>query len=91
MPSLWLLDLSHNMIEMLPEIFNPEELYYGELILNNNHLKCIPDNLTRLKNIEYLSLQHNKLLYLPAIVFRKQAKINVDHNPYLSYTIMNTQ
>ncbi|XP_050536907.1 leucine-rich repeat-containing protein 28-like [Daktulosphaira vitifoliae] len=91
MSSLWLLDLSHNMIERLPEIFYPDELYYGEIILNNNNLKCVPDNLTRLKNIEYISLHHNKLLYLPALVFRKEAKINVDHNPYLSYMIMNTQ
>ncbi|XP_027848888.2 leucine-rich repeat and IQ domain-containing protein 4-like isoform X2 [Aphis gossypii] len=84
MPSLWLLDLSHNEIETLPEIY-PDGLYYGEILLNGNKLISVPDNLGRLKNIEYLSLAHNKLLYVPAVAFRSEASINVDHNPFLNY------
>lgn len=84
MPSLWLLDLSHNEIETLPEVY-PDGLYYGEILLNGNKLISVPDNLGRLKNIEYLSLAHNKLLYVPAVAFRSEASINVDHNPFLNY------
>lgn len=90
MQSLWLLDLSHNEIEELPEI-HPENLYLGEILLNGNKLICVPDNLARLKNIEYLSLTHNKLLYMPAVIFRTGAKIKVDHNPFLNYVPMNTK
>ncbi|XP_050435959.1 leucine-rich repeat and death domain-containing protein 1-like [Adelges cooleyi] len=89
MRSLWLLNLSHNAIETLPEINNPEELYFGEILLDNNKLICVPDNLARLKNIEYLSLNHNKLLYVPAVVFRNEAKIKLDHNPFLNYMVIN--
>lgn len=84
MPSLWLLDLSHNEIETLPEVY-PDKLYYGEILLNGNKLISVPDNLSRLKNIEYLSLSHNKLLYAPAVAFRTEANINMDHNPFLNY------
>lgn len=88
MRSLWLLDLSYNEIETLPEI-QPEELYFGEILLNDNKLVCVPDNLGRLKNIEYLSLTRNKLLYMPAVTFRAEAKIKVDYNPFLNYVPMN--
>ncbi|XP_060843514.1 leucine-rich repeat and death domain-containing protein 1-like [Rhopalosiphum padi] len=84
MPSLWLLDLSHNEIQTLPEVY-PDGLYYGEILLNGNKLISVPDNLSRLKNIEYLSLAHNKLLYAPAVAFRSEANINIDHNPFLNY------
>uniref|UniRef100_A0A2S2Q8K5 Leucine-rich repeat-containing protein 28 n=2 Tax=Sipha flava TaxID=143950 RepID=A0A2S2Q8K5_9HEMI len=87
MRSLWLLDLSHNEIETLPEI-DPEGLYFGEILLHNNKLLCVPDNLCRLKNIEYLSLTHNRLLYVPAVIIRTEAKIKVDHNPFLAYVPM---
>jgi len=90
MRSLWLLDLSNNKIEILPEI-HPEEMYLGEILLNGNKLISVPDNLGRLKNIEYLSLTHNKLLYMPAVIFRPEAKVNVDHNPFLNYVPMNTK
>lgn len=88
MRSLWLLDLTYNEIEMLPEV-QPEELYFGEILLDGNKLVCVPDNLGHLKNIEYLSLTHNKLLYLPAVIFRPEAKIKVDHNPFLNYVPIN--
>lgn len=88
MRSLWLLDLTHNEIEMLPEI-QPEELYFGEILLDGNKLVCVPDNLAHLKNIEYLSLTHNNLLYMSAVIFRPEAKIKVDHNPFLNYVPMN--
>lgn len=84
MPSLWLLDLSHNEIETLPEVY-PDRLYYGEILLNGNKLISVPDNLGCLKNLEYLSLANNKLLYAPAVAFRPEAKINMDHNPFLNY------
>ncbi|KAL4147930.1 hypothetical protein QTP88_002254 [Uroleucon formosanum] len=84
MPSLWLLDLSHNEIETLPEVY-PDRLYYGEILLNGNKLISVPDNLSHLKNIEYLSLAHNRLLYAPAVPFRPEANINMDHNPFLNY------
>ncbi|VVC34883.1 Hypothetical protein CINCED_3A019989 [Cinara cedri] len=88
MQSLWLLDLSHNEIETLPEIY-PEQLYLGEIYLNGNRLICVPDNLARLKNIEYLSLTHNNLLYVPAVIFREEATVKVDHNPFLNYVPLN--
>lgn len=88
MQSLWLLDLSHNEIETLPEIY-PEQLYLGEIYLNGNRLICVPDNLARLKHIEYLSLTHNNLLYVPAVIFREEAIVNVDHNHLLNYVPMN--
>jgi len=90
MRSLWLLDLSDNEIETLPEI-QPEELYFGEILLNGNKLISVPDNLGNLKNIEYLSLTHNKLLYMPAVLFKPEAKVNVDHNPFLNHVPMNTK
>lgn len=88
MQSLWLLDLSHNEVETLPEIY-PEQLYLGEIYLNGNRLICVPDNLARLKNIEYLSLTHNNLLYVPAVIFREEAMVKVDHNPFLNHVPMN--
>lgn len=88
MRSLWLLDLSDNEIQTLPEI-HPEELYLGELLLNGNKLISVPDNLGSLKNVEYLSITHNKLLYMPAVSFRNEAKIKVDHNPFLNYVPIN--
>lgn len=90
MRSLWLLDLSNNRIETLPSI-RPEELYLGEIILNNNKLLCVPDNIGRLKNIEYLSLDRNRLLYMPAVIFRSEAHVKVDHNPFLNYVPMNNK
>lgn len=90
MRSLWLLDLSHNKIESLPEIC-PEGLYLGEVLLNGNKLISVPDNLARLKNVEYLSLTHNRLLYMPAVAFKPEARIIVDHNPFLNYVPMNTK
>lgn len=88
MRSLWLLDLTYNEIEMLPEV-QPDELYFGEILLDGNKLVRVPDNLGQLRNIEYLSLTHNKLLYMPAVIFRPEAKIKVDHNPFLNYMPMN--
>lgn len=88
MRSLWLLDLSYNEIETLPEIHH-DESYLGELLLDGNRLICVPDSLSRLKNVEYLSLTHNRLLYVPAVNFRVEAKIKVDHNPFLNYVPIN--
>lgn len=90
MRSLWLLDLSDNEIETLPEI-QPDELYLGEILLNGNKLISVPDNLAQLKNIEYLSLTHNRLLYVPAVIFKPEATISVDNNPFLNYVPMNTK
>lgn len=88
MPSLWLLDLSHNEIETLPEI-RPEGLYLGEILLNHNKLICVPDNLAHLENVEYISLTHNSLLYIPAVTFKSKTTIKVDHNPFLNYVPIN--
>lgn len=74
----------------------PEQLYachaLQEIVLDKNLLLCIPRALVTLAHLNFLSLSNNNLLYLPAMPFTSNVKLNIAANPnlnYLSFPLLN--
>ncbi|XP_048739714.2 uncharacterized protein LOC125654015 [Ostrea edulis] len=80
-PHLHTLDLSHNLLETLPESFGLQ-FHIRTLILRNNKLKSLPQSFVHLVKLEKIDLSNNLLKELPQDIGKMEAikKVNVSGN-----------
>lgn len=75
------LDLSHNMISVIPEeITLLKGLEYFEV--SNNHLSELPENIGLLSNLKYIDVHQNKLKCLPDSIgsLKNLKELNIRNN-----------
>lgn len=82
--NLELLDLSYNMLKILPpEIANCKDL--REVYLNNNDILFLPKVMTHMLKLNFLEISSNLLHFLPATPFLSQPVIHIGHNEKLNW------
>ncbi|XP_061178913.1 uncharacterized protein LOC133187526 [Saccostrea echinata] len=81
LPHLHTIDLSHNVLETLPESFGLQ-FHLRTLILRNNRLKSLPESFVHLVKLEKIDLSNNLLKELPQDIGNMEAiqKLNVSGN-----------
>jgi Leucine-rich repeat (LRR) protein len=82
--NLELLDLSYNMLKILPpEIAECKDL--REMYLNNNDILFLPKIMTHMPKLEFLEISSNLLHFLPATPFLSRPVIHIGYNHKLNW------
>ncbi|XP_075210374.1 uncharacterized protein LOC142317713 [Lycorma delicatula] len=82
--NLIVLQLSNNRLEKIPLTLAFCKSLYA-LHLERNNLRKMANNLTLLPNLEFLTVCHNQLLYLPSLPFTRKIHLDFSQNSYLNY------
>ena len=81
LPNLYILDLSHNKLEILPDSISDLD-NLDVLFIHNNKLTTLPDSIGNFRVLTVLDLSHNKLVKLPDTIGNIQSldELNLKNN-----------